>query len=112
MDTITSPSTRITEAVTAWPGVTVEMGSMGELSFRLGKGEIGHLHGDTAAHFMFDKKTGAALKAEGRVVDHPIFPGKPGPAARRIRTDGDIRDVIALMRLSYERMMAKRAAAA
>lgn len=112
MDTKANASARIAEAVTAWPGVTAVTGSMGELSFRLGKGEIGHLHGDSAAHFMFDKKTGAALKAAGRVVDHPVFPGKPGPAARRISTEDDVRDAIALMRLSYERMMAKRAAAA
>lgn len=112
MDTNTSASRTIADAVTAWPGITAETGSRGELSFRFGRGEIGHLHGDTVAHFMFDGQTGAALKAEGRVVDHPVFPGKPGPAARRIRTDDDTREVIALLKLNYERMMTKRAAAA
>lgn len=112
MSTETSPSRRITAAVTAWPGVTAETGPMGELSFRVGTREIGHLHGDTAAHFMFDGRTGAALKAEGRVVDHPVFPGRPGPAARRIRTGEDIGEVIALLRLNYERLSARRPAAA
>ena len=46
----------------------------------------------------------AELKAEGRIVDHPVFPGKVGPAARRIDSEADVRDVIALMRLNYNRV--------
>jgi hypothetical protein len=52
---------------------------------------------------MFPKDLGLALKQEGRVVDHPVFPGKPGPAARRIEDEDDVRDVIELMRLNYDR---------
>jgi hypothetical protein len=37
------------------------------------------------------------------VVHHPVFPGKEGPAARRIASEEDVRDVIALMRLNYDR---------
>ena len=59
-------------------------GRRGELAFKIGPREVGHLHGDHAAHFMFSGDLGTALKAEGRVGDHPVFPGKPGPAARRI----------------------------
>ena len=33
----------------------------------------------------------------------PVFPGKRGPAARRIENDADIIDVIALLRLNYDR---------
>ena len=39
------------------------------------------------------------------MVHHPVFPGKQGPAARRIRSDDDVRDVIALMRLNYDRVV-------
>jgi Luciferase len=67
--------------------------------------EIGHLHGDHAAHFGFGAKLGAELKADGRVVDHPVFPGKPGPAARRIETDEDVAEVIELIRLNYDRVV-------
>ena len=79
------------------------MGRRGEFGFRVRRREIGHLHGDHAAHFMFYKELGAQLKAEGRVVDHPVFPGKTGPGARRIETDADVEDVIALMRLNSDR---------
>ena len=32
-----------------------------------------------------------------------MFPGREGPAARRIESDEDVEDVIALLRLNYER---------
>jgi luciferase-like monooxygenase len=39
-------------------------------------------------------------------MDHPVFPGKVGPAARRIENEADVRDVIALLRLNYDRIVA------
>jgi hypothetical protein len=99
-------SQQITDEVTSWPGVEAGHGKRGEFGFKVGRVEIGHLHGDHAAHFFFGKELGSELKAEGRVVDHPVFPGKPGPAARRIEGEKDVRDVIALMRLNYDRLMA------
>jgi hypothetical protein len=97
-------SQQITDEVTSWPGVEAGHGKRGEFGFKVGRVEIGHLHGDHAAHFFFGKELGSELKAEGRVVDHPVFPGKPGPAARRIEGEEDVRDVIALMRLNYDRL--------
>lgn len=102
--TTTTPSQQITEAVTSWPGVEAGPGRRGEFAFRVGRREIGHLHGDHAAHFSFPKDVWTDLNEEGRIVDHPVFPGRRGPAARRIETDTDVRDVIALMRLNYERL--------
>jgi hypothetical protein len=99
-------SQQITDEVTSWPGVEAGHGKRGEFGFKVGRVEIGHLHGDHAAHFFFGKELGSELKAEGRVVDHPVFPGKPGPAARRIDGEEDVRDVIALMRLNYDRLTA------
>ena len=107
---IRTASQRITDEVTSWPGVTAGPGRRGEFGFRLGRREIGHLHGDYAAHFMFSKELGAQLKAEGRIVDHPVFPGKTAPGARRIETDADVEDVIAMMRLNYDRIAARQAA--
>ena len=80
-------SQRITEEVTSWDGVESGYGKRGEFGFYVNGHEVGHLHGDHAAHFSFGKEIGTALREQGRVVDHPVFPGKPGPAARRIETD-------------------------
>jgi len=100
-------SAQITEEVTSWPGVEAGPGRRGEFAFRVGRREIGHLHGDHAAHFSFPKEVWADLFEQGRVVYHPVFPGKPGPAARRIEDEADVRDVIRLLRLNYDRVVAR-----
>jgi hypothetical protein len=98
---------RITDEVTSWPGVTAGPGSRGEHAFTVGRRQLGHLHGDTIAHFSFPKAVWAELYAAGRIDYHSVFPGKAGPAARRIETEDDVRDVIALLRLNYERLVAR-----
>src|SRR5688572_33053556 len=100
-----TPSRQITEEVTSWPGVEAGPGARGEFAFKLGRREIGHLHGDHAAHFGFPKKIWADLRKQGRIVPHPVFPDAQGPAARRIETETDVRDVIDLLRLNYERVI-------
>ncbi|MGH2833809.1 MAG: luciferase family protein [Solirubrobacteraceae bacterium] len=111
MSNVQTPSAQITETVTAWPGVQAGPGRRGEFSFRVAGREIGHLHGDHAAHFAFPKEVWHELRAQSRIVDHPVFPGKVGPAARRIENDADIDDVIALLRLNYDRIAVARDAA-
>lgn len=97
----------ITDEVTSWPGVNAGPGRRGEFAFKVGRWEVGHLHGDHAAHFSFPKDVWNALFAEGRIVHHPVFPGREGPGARRIEGDDDVRDVIEMMRLNYERIVAR-----
>jgi hypothetical protein len=99
-----TPSQRITAEVTSWPGVTAGHGRRGEWAFKVHNKEIGHLHGDHAAHFGFPKDVFDELLAAGRVVHHPVFPDRRGPAARRIEDDEDVADVIALLRRQYERV--------
>jgi hypothetical protein len=96
-------SQMITEEVTSWPGIEAGPGRRGEFSFKLGRREIGHLHGDRALHIGFPKAVWKELYAQGRIDYHPVFPGRPGYASRLIETDDDVRDVIALMRLNYDR---------
>ncbi len=103
-----TPSEQIVEEVTSWPGVAVGPGRRGELAIRLGSRELGHLHGNRAAHFGFPKQVWAELRKEGRIVPHPVFPDKAGPGARRIETEEDVRDVIALLRLNYDRALSIR----
>jgi Family of unknown function (DUF5519) len=99
-------SEQITEEVTSWPGVEAGPGRRGEFAFKVGRREIGHLHGDHAAHFSFPKEVWTDLFEQGRVVHHPVFPGRQGPASRRIEDEADVRDVIELMRLNYDRAVA------
>ena len=93
----------ITDEVTSWPGVEAGIGSRGEYGFTLGRRQLGHLHGDRVAHFGFPKPVWEELYAAGRITYHPVFPDKKGWASRRIESDEDVRDVIAMLRLNYDR---------
>jgi hypothetical protein len=69
---------QIIEEVTSWPGVGAGHGRRGEFAFKLGGREIGHLHGDHAAHFMFPKELWLELREQRRIVDHPSSPARLG----------------------------------
>lgn len=107
---IDGASDRITTEVLSWPGTEAGRGSRGEWAFHVGRREIGHLHGDTTAHFGFPKDVWRELHAEGRIDFHPVFPGREGPGARRIASEDDLQDVIALLRLNYDRVVARHSA--
>ena len=92
---------RIEAEVTSWPGVTAGLGKRNEYGFSVGRRQIGHLHGDRAAHFAFPKSQWAELIEAGRIVKHPI--DRPGLGARVLRDDADVDEAIALMRLNYDR---------
>ena len=89
---MSTASEQITEEVTSWPGVEAGPGSRGEFGFRVGGREIGHLHGDRAAHFGFPREVGAELREAGRVGPHPVnrtrrrWPRAGSPATRTCAT--------------------------
>src|ERR1700744_3242781 len=105
---VPTASAQITREVTAWPGIEAGYGRRGEWAFTLGRREIGHLHGDHAAHFFFPKDVWHELHAAGRIVEHPVFPGRIGPAARQIDSAADVEDVIAMLPLNYARRRSER----
>jgi luciferase-like monooxygenase len=107
MSALGTASERITAEVTSWPGVEAGFGDRSEFAFKVGRRELGHLHGDHVAHFGFPKHVWSDLFGQGRIDYHPVFPGKPGYAARRIESEEDVRDVIELLRLNYDRVVAR-----
>ena len=107
MSKIQTATEQISEEVTSWPGVTAGPGRRGEFAFKVGGHEIGHLHGDRAAHFGFPKQVWRELREQGRIEPHPVFPDTEGPAARQIVGDADVREVMALLRLNYDRVVTR-----
>ena len=107
MDSLQTFSEQIAAQVAGWPGVEVDRGEAGEIAFKVGPRELGHLHGEHAAHFSFPPAVWRELHEQDRITSHPVFPGKTGPAARRIDDDDDVRDVVVLLRLNYERIVAR-----
>lgn len=111
-----SPSSRpaadvIIEEVTSWPGVEIGEGNFGSVQLRLGKRELGHLHGNTLADLPFTRAIRDDLLAKGEIVPHRPLPDS-GWGSRQIRTEEDVRAVIALLRMQYDRAMASAQRAA
>jgi hypothetical protein len=105
------PSVAIAAEVLSWDGTDAGWGPRGEHALWLGPSELGHLHGDRVAHFGFPRDVGTALRAAGRVGPHPVNRHSPKLAARDLRGPRDVDDVIALLRLNYDRERALAAAA-
>lgn len=100
-------SDEITRIVTGWGGVETGFGERGEWSFKVGRREIGHLHGDRILHIGLPKPVWRELHAAGRLDFHPVFPGREGWGQRRIETEKDVADVVAMLRLNFDRSAAK-----
>jgi hypothetical protein len=96
---------RIRAEVASWDGVSVEPHRFGGIEFRLGRRELGHLHGDRFADLPFTRALRNELIAAGRARHHHVLPDS-GWVTRQL---DDADEVIALFRLSYERAL--RAAA-
>ena len=93
---------RIEREVASWEGVTVHEHRFGGVEFRLGKRELGHLHGDRLADLPFKRPVRDMLVQTGRALPHHVLPDS-GWVSKRIETEEDADEVIELFRLSYER---------
>ncbi len=97
-------SARIEREVASWEGVTVQPHRFGGVEFRLGKRELGHLHGDRLADLPFKRRVRDMLVETGRAQPHHVLP-ESGWVSKPIETDEDADHVIELFRLSYERAL-------
>jgi hypothetical protein len=101
-----SHSRRIAEEVLGWPGVTSATHRFGGVELRLGRRELGHLHGDRLADIPFPRRVRDRLVAEGRARPHHVLPDS-GWVSVPIRSETDAGEVVELMRLGYERARAQ-----
>jgi hypothetical protein len=92
---------RIVKEVSSWQGVIVSAHSFGGTEFRLGRRELGHVHGDSWADIVFPMEVRNRLVTEGRVEPHHILP-RSGWVTFRFREEGDVERAIELFRLSHE----------
>jgi ribonuclease BN (tRNA processing enzyme) len=97
----------IKQAVMSWDGVTAHAHRFGGTEFRLGKVELGHLHGDHLADLPFPTKIRNELVQGGRAQPHHVLPSS-GWVSRRIEGAADVEEVIALFRMNYDRLRSSR----
>lgn len=98
---------RVRNEVTKWPEVTAYAHRFGGVEFRLGRRELGHVHGDYQVDMPLPMNLRNQLVAEGKVEPHHVLP-KSGWITLRFRTTDDVDRAIGLFRLSYE-LAAKKA---
>jgi hypothetical protein len=89
-------------------GVEVAQHRFGGIEFRLGRRELGHLHGDRIADLPLPKRVRDELIAEGRALPHHVLPDT-GWVTVPI-APGDVDEVIEIFRLSYDRATRARSA--
>jgi Family of unknown function (DUF5519) len=93
---------RIEAQVRSWEGVETHPHRFGGVEFRLGRRELGHLHGGRLADLPFTRRIRDMLVETGRARPHHVLPDS-GWVSKPIRSDEDVAETIELFRLSYER---------
>ena len=93
---------RIEAEVCALDGVSVHAHRFGGIEFRLGRRQLGHLHGERWADVRFRKTVRDMLVETGRAEPHHVLPSS-GWVSKQIRSEDDVREVIELFRLAWER---------
>ncbi len=84
-----------------WSGVTAQPHRFGGTEYRLGRREIGHVHGNHLVDIPFPKKLRDELVATGRAEAHHVLP-ESGWVSIHLRQASDVERAIELLRLSFE----------
>ena len=99
--TIRGAAERITQAALAWEGVESGPHRFGGVEFRIGRREIGHMHGDHLVDIPFPTRVRDEIIAAGQAQPHHVLPDT-GWVSFHIRQESDVDQAIALLRRSYE----------
>jgi hypothetical protein len=99
---------RINAAVGSWPEVDVGVHRFGGVEFRVGRRELGHLHGDSHADIAFPRKVRDELVAGGRALPHRAIPDS-GWITVPIDSEDGVERAIELFRMAYDRAGAAKA---
>ena len=93
---------QIAETVQSWPGVESAPHRFGGIEFRLGRRELGHLHGDRIADLPFPRRVRDELVAGGRARPHHVLPDS-GWVTISISSPADADNAVKLFRMAYDR---------
>ena len=104
-----STGEHIATTVQSWPGVEAAAHRFGGVEFRVGRRELGHLHGDRIADLPFPRRVRDELIADGRARPHHVLPTS-GWITVSIRSPEDAENAIELFRMAYERARTARRA--
>ncbi len=98
---------KIAETVTTWPGIETSPHRFGGVEFRVGRREIGHVHGDTLVDIPVPRKVRDELVAAGEAQPHHVLP-ESGWISLYLRSAADTERAIRLLRRSYDLAMQQK----
>ena len=99
--TIRGASKQIVDILLTWDGVEAHPHRFGGTEFRIGRREIGHIHGDALVDIPFPKKVRDEIVAAGEAELHHILP-ETGWVSFYLRGEGDIGRAIVMLKRSYD----------
>ncbi len=91
---------RIVKEVVKWEGILASPHRFGGTEFKVGRRELGHIHGDYQADIVFSMAVRNRLIAEGKAEPHHVLP-QSGWITFKFRKEADVESAIQLFRLSY-----------
>jgi hypothetical protein len=100
---------RIISVVRGWEEVEIRPHRYGGFEFRLGKRELGHIHGDALVDIPFPKAVRNEIVAAGEAEPHHILPNS-GWVSLFLRTAEDVETAIRLLERSLQLAVGHRAA--
>ena len=101
-------SKQIVNTLLTWDGIEAHPHRFGGTEFRLGKREIGHIHGDSLVDIPFPKKVRDEIVAAGEAQPHHILP-ETGWISFYLKEEGDVEKAIMLLNRSYEIALKQKA---
>ncbi len=94
---VNSAKEKIKNSVMKWEGVISEPHRFGGIEFKLGKREIGHVHGNYLVDIPFTKKIKDEILSAGLANQHHVLP-KSGWISKYLETPQDVDTAIELLR--------------
>jgi len=98
---------RIKQTLLTWENVEAHPHRFGGIEYRIGKRELGHVHGDYLVDIPFPKKIRDEIVAAGEAEPHHVLP-ETGWVSFYIRAESDVERAIQLLRRSYDIALKQR----
>lgn len=98
---------QVYEAVIQWKKIVHAPHRFGGVEFRIGRREVGHVHGDSLVDIPFPLHARDELVKSGEAEPHHVLP-KSGWVSIFLRNPDDVERAIRLLRKSYEIALASQ----
>jgi hypothetical protein len=98
---VSGAAQKIQTELLSWPHVEAHAHRFGGTEYRIGRRELGHIHGDHLVDIPFPTKVRAEVVAAGQAEPHHLLPDT-GWVSLYLREAADVDRALALFRRSFD----------